>query len=133
MLALRVRSFLLLNFRSIYSTPTELNIKEADMVPDDYTVIGGDDVGSGTHRLIGIRRALESYLSEVRAHSRMVAVERAEFELGKRHLANIMGIDPNHIAQEDIDKCVPVILFYFFLLTVLHFWFAALTSKGYFT
>ncbi|KHN74746.1 putative 40S ribosomal protein S9, mitochondrial [Toxocara canis] len=36
----------------------------------------------------------------------MIAKERAQYELGKRHLANIMGIDPNSITQEDIDKAI---------------------------
>ena len=26
-----------------------------------------------------------------------------EFEIGKRHLANMMGEDPEHFTQEDID------------------------------
>jgi len=29
--------------------------------------------------------------------------EIAEYEIGKRHVANIMGLDPETIAQEDID------------------------------
>ena len=31
--------------------------------------------------------------------------EIAEFEIGKRHLANIMGQDPDMFQQEDIDVC----------------------------
>lgn len=26
-----------------------------------------------------------------------------EYEIGKRHLANIMGLDPENVDQEDID------------------------------
>lgn len=29
--------------------------------------------------------------------------EIAEYELGKRHLANIMGVDPENFGQSDID------------------------------
>lgn len=29
--------------------------------------------------------------------------EVAEYEIGKRHLANIMGEDPNTFSQEDVD------------------------------
>lgn len=36
--------------------------------------------------------------------------EIAEFEIGKRHLANIMGADPDNFSQEDID----VNIIYFF-------------------
>ena len=32
-----------------------------------------------------------------------MAEEIAEFEIGKRHLANIMGADPDTFSQEDIN------------------------------
>ena len=32
-----------------------------------------------------------------------MAEEIAEYEIGKRHVANIMGLDPETITQEDID------------------------------
>ncbi|CAJ0574406.1 unnamed protein product, partial [Mesorhabditis spiculigera] len=53
-----------------------------------------------------IGRALESYLRQSRENSNMMARERAEFDLGKRHLANIMGIDAHSMTQADIDKAV---------------------------
>ena len=31
--------------------------------------------------------------------------EIAEYEIGKRHLAHIMGEDPDTFAQHDIDVC----------------------------
>ena len=33
--------------------------------------------------------------------------EIAEYEVGKRHLANIMGVDPKDFSQADIDVSVP--------------------------
>lgn len=32
--------------------------------------------------------------------------EIAEFEIGKRHLANMMGEDPETFTQEDVDVCI---------------------------
>lgn len=32
-----------------------------------------------------------------------MAEEIAEFEIGKRHLANMMGADPDAFTQEDVD------------------------------
>lgn len=32
-----------------------------------------------------------------------MADQRTEFEIGKRHLANMMGCDPETFTQEDID------------------------------
>lgn len=34
---------------------------------------------------------------------KFMAEEIAEYEIGKRHVANIMGLDPETISQEDID------------------------------
>uniref|UniRef100_A0A915B0L2 Ribosomal protein S9 n=1 Tax=Parascaris univalens TaxID=6257 RepID=A0A915B0L2_PARUN len=75
-------------------------------LPDDYTVNGGDDSGPSGLNVKSIGRALEAYLNEARNHSKMIAKERVQYELGKRHLANIMGIDPNNITQQDIDKSI---------------------------
>ena len=33
-----------------------------------------------------------------------IAKERSEFELGKKHLANMMGMEANAMTQEDIGQ-----------------------------
>ncbi|KHJ84701.1 hypothetical protein OESDEN_15582 [Oesophagostomum dentatum] len=53
-----------------------------------------------------IGRALETYIKLSREHVSMMARERADFELGKRHLANMMNLDPHTMTQDDIDTCV---------------------------
>jgi len=35
-----------------------------------------------------------------------ISGEISEFEIGKRHLASIMGVDPDLFTQEDIDVCI---------------------------
>lgn len=71
-----------------------------------------------------IGRALETYIKLSREHVSMMARERwgagkesrleigllrfvniyrADFELGKRHLANMMNLDPHTMTQDDID------------------------------
>ena len=35
-----------------------------------------------------------------------MANEIAEYEIGKRHLANIMGEDPDTFRQDDINVCI---------------------------
>lgn len=42
--------------------------------------------------------------------------EIAEFEIGKRHLASIMGADPDMFTQEDIDVWNPYSLDTFVIL-----------------
>ncbi|EYC14360.1 hypothetical protein Y032_0041g491 [Ancylostoma ceylanicum] len=53
-----------------------------------------------------IGRALETYIKLSREHVSMMARERADFELGKRHLANMMNLDPHAMTQDDIDTAI---------------------------
>ncbi|ETN86591.1 hypothetical protein NECAME_05895 [Necator americanus] len=53
-----------------------------------------------------IGRALETYIRLSKEHVSMMAKERADFELGKRHLANMMNLDPHAMTQDDIDKAI---------------------------
>ncbi|KAK6049185.1 hypothetical protein COOONC_13310 [Cooperia oncophora] len=53
-----------------------------------------------------IARALETYIKHSKDHVAMMARERADFELGRRHLANMMNMDPHTMTQEDIDKAI---------------------------
>lgn len=77
---------------------------------DDHTVhdVGvGNDGTSARPRLKAIGRALETYLKNAHEHARMMEKERAQFELGKRHLANMMGWDQTkEIKQDDIDQAI---------------------------
>lgn len=50
-----------------------------------------------------VNRAMKGYMRKVEAYNTMIAEHTAKFELGKRHIANIMGLDPNTITQQDID------------------------------
>jgi len=50
--------------------------------------------------------AMKSYLKKKREHDLFIAKERSEFELGKKHLANMMGISYESMSQADIDKAI---------------------------
>ena len=41
---------------------------------------------------------------------RFLASERASFELGRSHLANMMGVDLESMTQEEIDKAIDYLL-----------------------
>ena len=41
-----------------------------------------------------------------RSHDQFMSQERSEFELGKKHLANMMGMSAEEMTQEDIDKAI---------------------------
>lgn len=47
-----------------------------------------------------------SYLKRAREHKEFLLKETKEFERGKRHLANMMGIESQEMTQDDIDDAV---------------------------
>lgn len=47
-------------------------------------------------------KAMNSYLERAQEHDRFMKEQTNEFEVGKRHLANIMGEDP--LLYEDQEK-----------------------------
>ncbi|KAL3884181.1 hypothetical protein ACJMK2_030401 [Sinanodonta woodiana] len=57
-----------------------------------------------------ISRAMQAYISKAKEHDKMIQEQTAEFEIGKRHLANIMGQDPDNFTQEDIDRAIQYLL-----------------------
>ncbi|XP_026472421.1 28S ribosomal protein S9, mitochondrial-like [Ctenocephalides felis] len=53
-----------------------------------------------------ISKAMKAYLQRAREHDEFMEQERHEYQIGKRHLANIMGEDPETFTQEDIDRSI---------------------------
>lgn len=53
-----------------------------------------------------ISKAMKAYLQRAREHDEFMEQERHEYQIGKRHLANIMGEDPETFTQEDIDVII---------------------------
>lgn len=46
---------------------------------------------------------MRAYLERSRQHREFMAEKNFEYQIGKRHLANMMGEDPETFTQEDID------------------------------
>ncbi|XP_046435386.1 28S ribosomal protein S9, mitochondrial isoform X1 [Neodiprion fabricii] len=53
-----------------------------------------------------ISKAMKAYLERARKHDEFIQKETLEFNVGKRHLANMMGLNPETITQEDIDESI---------------------------
>jgi len=51
-------------------------------------------------------RMMQIYMEKRKAHEEFIAKERSDFELGKKHLANMMGMDANSMTQDDVDKAI---------------------------
>jgi len=50
--------------------------------------------------------AMKMYLNRKREHDMFISRERAEFDIGKEHLANMMGLDASTLTQEQIDQSI---------------------------
>ncbi|KRT85398.1 hypothetical protein AMK59_2462 [Oryctes borbonicus] len=53
-----------------------------------------------------ISKAMKAYLERAREHDEFMKQQKYEFQIGKRHLANMMGEDPETFTQEDIDNAI---------------------------
>lgn len=51
-------------------------------------------------------KAMMAYLERATKHGEFMRKQVHEFEIGKRHLANMMGEDPEHFTQQDIDRAI---------------------------
>ena len=54
----------------------------------------------------GMSSAMKMYLQRKREHDLFISKERAEFEVGKQHLATMMGLDAANLDQQDIDRSI---------------------------
>jgi small subunit ribosomal protein S9 len=53
-----------------------------------------------------ISKAMKAYLERAQEHDEFMKKQQFEFNIGKRHLANMMGEDPETFTQKDIDRAV---------------------------
>nr|CAH7720404.1 unnamed protein product [Callosobruchus chinensis] len=53
-----------------------------------------------------INKAMKAYLERAQEHEDFMKKQRQEFQIGKRHLANMMGENPETFTQEDIDNAI---------------------------
>jgi len=60
--------------------------------------------------LQGGHKAAASYLERVAAHQKFMEAKIAEFDISKRHLARMMGEDPDTFTQEDINRGIEYLL-----------------------
>lgn len=50
-----------------------------------------------------VSKAMKAYLERANEHDEFMKSEQLEYQIGKRHLANMMGADPETFTQEDVD------------------------------
>lgn len=50
-----------------------------------------------------VSKAMKAYLERAQEHDDFIKTQQLEYQIGKRHLANMMGEDPETFTQEDVD------------------------------
>ncbi|XP_035435176.2 28S ribosomal protein S9, mitochondrial [Spodoptera frugiperda] len=53
-----------------------------------------------------ISKAMKAYLERAQAHDEFMHKQQFEYNIGKRHLANMMGEDPETFTQKDVDRAI---------------------------
>ncbi|CAD7093474.1 unnamed protein product [Hermetia illucens] len=53
-----------------------------------------------------ISKAMKAYLERAQEHDKFMKAQTLEYQIGKRHLANMMGEDPETFTQEDVDRAI---------------------------
>ncbi|TDG51920.1 hypothetical protein AWZ03_001590 [Drosophila navojoa] len=53
-----------------------------------------------------VSKAMKAYLERANEHDEFMKTQDLEFQIGKRHLANMMGADAETFTQEDIDEAI---------------------------
>lgn len=53
-----------------------------------------------------ISKAMKAYLERAREHDEFMKKQHLEFNIGMRHLANMMGEDPETFTQKDVDRAI---------------------------
>lgn len=67
-------------------------------------------------------KAMVSYLSRAKEQDELMKEQEIAYQIGKRHLANMMGEDPNTFTQDDVNvSSIETFKYYFILLIKLIF------------
>jgi len=77
--------------------------------PNFSTLSADNAVGqssASSEKIKKISRAMLAYMEKAQARDAFMKREAAEYELGKRHLANMMGVDANTMTKEDVDEAI---------------------------
>ncbi|XP_033346537.1 28S ribosomal protein S9, mitochondrial-like isoform X3 [Bombus vosnesenskii] len=79
----------------VISKPYCININD-DMIPHKSAKLTGKKISS----------AMRAYLKQSNDYKEFMKKQIAEYDIGKRYLANIMGEDPENFTQKDINSAI---------------------------
>lgn len=81
-------------------------------LPDTVPILKPVNTASSSAalRVKTISNAMKAYLERAKKHEDILKTKNAEFEIGKQHLANMMGLDAATLTQDDIDRAIAYLL-----------------------
>lgn len=84
----------------------------SQQLPDSIPILKPTEQSSSSAalKIKAISKAMKAYLERAKKHEDFLKVKNEEFELGKLHLANMMGLDAATLTQDDIDKAIAYLL-----------------------
>lgn len=50
-----------------------------------------------------VSKAMKAYIQRAQEHDEFMRIQEDEYRIGKRHLANMMGEDPETFTQDDVN------------------------------
>lgn len=99
------------NFRSFVIKTKNLHssVTRSSQLPS--ALVSSNEISDAqTKKIEKISKAMKAYLERAQRHEQFIEQQTREYEIGKRHLANMMGADPNLFTQEDIDKAIEYLM-----------------------
>ncbi|KAG8188575.1 hypothetical protein JTE90_007181 [Oedothorax gibbosus] len=61
-------------------------------------------------RIKTINKAMKAYLERSRNYNEFLKVKTDEYEIGRHHLANMMGVEVGTLTEDDIDKAIEYLM-----------------------
>lgn len=84
---------------------------DSNRLPDSIQILKSANTSScATLKIKSISKAMKAYLERAKKHEDFLKVKTAEYEIGCRHLANIMGLEYGTLTQDDINQAIQYLL-----------------------
>lgn len=95
-----------------YVSSTRKSSKISQQLPDSIQILKPvqQSSSSAALKIKTISKAMKAYLERAKKHEDFLKVKYEEFESGKLHLANMMGLDASTLTQDDIDRAIAYLL-----------------------
>lgn len=99
-------------FSLYYVSSSRKSSKVSQQLPDSVQILKPvqQSSSSAALKIKTISKAMKAYLERAKKHEDFLKVKCEEFESGKLHLANMMGLDAATLTQDDIDKAIAYLL-----------------------